>query len=771
MGSYFFLLLLLLVATCSGDTGNICSGYVTSDGFYWNLASFSTGWSSNIGKYQYNVNPCGMSGACGYSTTICQDWSSNAIYYVLGYNSGWWVNSANSQYLSVHYTGSSDSCPGSRSTTVIYQCGTGNSSVVTSVSEGPLCAYTLYVTVPRALCYSLNPTTGSTSSTSSTGTTSSNSTGSLTTGGSGSSSNSSTGGLTTGTGFTSTTTSSSNSTGSLTTGGSTTQSSSNSTGSLTSGTSSTGLTSSTTSKSSTGSSSSNSSTGSLTTGSLTSGGSGSSSNSSTSGLTTGGSGSSSNSSTGGLTTGGSGSSSNSSTGGLTTGAITTTGGTPTPSPCNSTSVVPSLYSPLTYFANNTLNFAVQTPVSTPKNTHYISNIVLGSCSSGLNIVQSIQSCTQTFVGHLNWANSASCGFTHEQTSDSVIIHVPVLVTTVRTTVFNGAYFNSSQTDALFIAVSFLTNVSVSTGIQVEAPVDIEATVFQQNFLPGSGKASVQFLTATQWPYSLVPAANSVVSVPYGLTASAPTELSLNCGPTSCQQAFTFEITPTSACSLTGDYTLAFTVVCMSPSLCLGNTTGTIVLSLESSNFCSESQTSSSLSTSLTSYSDAAHHNPAHSFFLNNTGYFLITASSDSPIAWLDISTISIGSNDIIYSPSNGINRGNSVSPVSHNGATISFALFFNPTVFESQVYTITAVVEITYADNSKKRSITSLSSKPGSSSPTALVQLYREHETYKRDAFLQEEGPIEAAEDSAATHTSSCVFATLLISLVFALFL
>jgi len=214
------------------------------------------------------------------------------------------------------------------------------------------------------------------------------------------------------------------------------------------------------------------------------------------------------------------------------------------------------------------------------------------------------------------------------------------------------------------------------------------------------------MTVVQWPFQLQ--ANAFSSAPSGLTASSITAENQNCPyGDNCLQVFTFDITPTSACTLTGDYVVNFVVVCMEPGQC-SNSTSTVTLSLQSTDFCVSLQSSVSASSSIDTYSDSGHHVEKHSFSINQTGYFLITTSSESPLSLTEIKGVVLGTSETLYAPDLSIDVG-VVGQVENNANDASFSLLFAPNVFsvapqKTQVYTITVTVEVTFADNTKKRS-------------------------------------------------------------------
>lgn len=271
---------------------------------------------------------------------------------------------------------------------------------------------------------------------------------------------------------------------------------------------------------------------------------------------------------------------------------------------------------------------------------------------------------------------------------------------------------------------------MSSIVQQVAPVDLESQVTYQAYNPSSLTGTVTFETALQWPFELE--SGSVASLPAGISLLdlqdvTPAGSCDSVDGSVCLQTFTFHVTPTNSCQLTGDYVVNFQVTCRGSAQCpitASDSAAALTFSITSTDFCAVVGTEASVNATLASYSDSALQSPLASFVVGQTGYFKISVFS----AQIPLSHVQLGSVVVSQGAASATLSNTEIAQVENSVSSASFALFFNSSLFTvpsdgSLTYGITVTVDLTFAD-SRKRTVTSTQSLQSFSSAQTQVQLY-----------------------------------------------
>jgi len=408
----------------------------------------------------------------------------------------------------------------------------------------------------------------------------------------------------------------------------------------------------------------------------------------------------------------------------------------------------SLNSTYTSYLGNNLTLTVQSPIVVNRT---LTQIQVGgsadpACSyPGPNFVKSLLDCQDTFTGVIPWSAHALCNFTEDNTDpDYLIYSAPIYVTNSEDMELRGHVITQTVTNVLNIAVQFPKQISISTNVQVVAPVNMYSAVTQQSYSPSSGTGTISFATSLEWPFSVQ--GGSIASVPTGLTVSGSlTETTLNgdcttAGNSTCYQSFTYEILPGNVCQLTGAYVIDFTVVCRGTQECpldINTDSAVLTLTLQSADFCATLRTGVTVTAQLSSYEDSAHTASKSAFLIDQTGYFSVLASSpQANISQTEFLSISFSQGDTVttlYTSTAGISNAAVLSAVSNGANSATFAIDFLASLFvvptdQSLQYGFTVEIQLSFLDNSAKKKRT-IYAQQSTTSSTATSQVSLEAAT------------------------------------------
>jgi hypothetical protein len=321
----------------------------------------------------------------------------------------------------------------------------------------------------------------------------------------------------------------------------------------------------------------------------------------------------------------------------------------------------------------------------------------------------IESCNDKYVGAMPWLQSSNCGWVfnnsdpdyYQYTANMIIDNNDELDTFAS----RGGPITLRQTqDVIPLLLQFQKFVEVSTTITVQSPVRLLVAVIQQVVDPIMKNAYVELATNLLYPYTI---SAEVVSGPPGQMGYAISDVSIssecpNSNTSTCTQLFNISITTNGACTITGLYSIQFTLSCqpgVSPCPLPAGSVANVAANIVSEDFCPQISARVTISGTLSSYSSATYTTPDTQFIVDEVTYFEAQISSpQATLTQAKVTTVSIVNNDnanetyLLYS-SGELNSAyaDSAKFVANTPGTTSSTFYFtlNSSVFLSATSTDT----------------------------------------------------------------------------------
>ena len=380
--------------------------------------------------------------------------------------------------------------------------------------------------------------------------------------------------------------------------------------------------------------------------------------------------------------------------------------------------------------NGALNIVVNSPLVSNRTSSrvYLSND-LGTETCGWPQLSAwskdFAACQEVYTFNQAWSTALNCGWdvdNSEQgytsyTSNIFVVHDDQVDT------FRGSPIVRETSHIIPIKLRFQNSVEVDTNINVFSYVNLLSAITEQRYDPDItiAEGRLAITTSLQWPFVI----DSFVlpNFPANLTTalSNSTVACLDQLDQPCTQTFVIDIDPITACSLSGDYQLNFTLACRgNPADCpLDDQTDDagVTAIVISENFCPDFSIDIGLSGQLFVYQENTYQTPKDDFLYEQTAYFQAELSATQSAVITGSQIISVRSVDedavTTYLYENGANTA--------NGDLVSFALasgnpadkpgfefspiqgVFDVPVDGAEPFTIYAVIDVSYDGSKKKR--------------------------------------------------------------------
>jgi hypothetical protein len=249
-------------------------------------------------------------------------------------------------------------------------------------------------------------------------------------------------------------------------------------------------------------------------------------------------------------------------------------------------------------------------------------------------------CSNDFKSELPWSFGKSCGWNITDTDSQKIYSGNVYVKQIeKIGELRGTPLTRSIKSVIPMKVKFQKNIEVEYKVQVFAPIQMEAAIIKQEYIPGPPSAgNFEFITQAQYPFMIDNDTPVVIqAIPSPITTNIKiSENSPICTANQpCTQNWEMPIVTNGACSFTGLYQLRLKLKCHSsitdPANCpLGSTPQYAVVQIEvnSENFCTVVNVDIKLKGDLKSYEESSYTTPKNAFLQGQIGYFKATVSSE-----------------------------------------------------------------------------------------------------------------------------------------------